>query len=238
MKRYVSILSDYLDRGVVTILSMTHAVPNQEDISGFYGIQLHDTFASLFFYQECLWMHKGLSEYLLLLQVNQFLIPNITTPLTTTTKPSTKPIYSLIEQSQSASFVKASGEEYYTRVLGSYGHSKYVHHNTHASYRHVKNTPKKHASTQQQGGLQSEKVRKQRRYLRQQDEEDTATAAANNKAGQDSSSNDYDCSIRIDTRSYYGISDSTLLTLFSWGPGDRQWLRGKCNKKHFLLFLL
>jgi hypothetical protein len=223
MKRYINILSDYLHAGVVTIISMTDAAPNYEDVAGFNGIQLHDTFASLFFYQECLWMHKGLSEYLLLLQVNQFLVPNVTTPSTSV---ASKPIISLIEQSQSKAYVKASGEEYYTRVFGSYGHSKYVHHasGSHGQRHHGKNTKKHPTNTAQEETKDSPK----RRYLRQEEERNRGLKEDNSakQEGNEVKVDAYDCSIRIDSRSYYGISDSTLLTLFSWGPGDRQWLRG------------
>jgi hypothetical protein len=75
MSKYLSFFSDYLQNHQVMIVSTS--LTGYQDISGFSGIQLHDDFSTLFFYNYCLFLSKKQKSirYLLFLKPNQFLFP-------------------------------------------------------------------------------------------------------------------------------------------------------------------
>jgi len=125
LQRYQAVLAEYIDRGIVTLISLTHSVPKYEDVAGFYGLQLHDRFAEIFFYQQCLSMHKGLSEYVIFLQINQFMAMN--TSSMNTNKPLMRTIQSSIRQ-ELQQHKRQQYEPSISNAYGNYGHSKYIHH--------------------------------------------------------------------------------------------------------------
>jgi hypothetical protein len=78
MSKYLSFFSNYIHNHQVTIVST--ALTGYQDISGFSGIQLHDDFSTMFFYNYCLSLSKKKLNvgYLLFIKPNQFLVPTST----------------------------------------------------------------------------------------------------------------------------------------------------------------
>lgn len=63
-------LQDYISQGYLTLIPT--AMGTFEDVAGFKGIQLKDSFADVFFYNYCLQTLRTASDYILLIRAQQF----------------------------------------------------------------------------------------------------------------------------------------------------------------------
>ncbi len=72
MRKYFILLQSYVDAGLVSISSM--ALNGFDDAMGFSGMHINDNYADLFFVNQCLYLNKGIADYVSLLKPSQFLV--------------------------------------------------------------------------------------------------------------------------------------------------------------------
>jgi hypothetical protein len=72
MRKYMLLLQPYIEKGQVTISSL--ALQGYDDAMGFSGIKLNEKYADLFFTNQCLYLSKGIADYVVPLKPSQFLL--------------------------------------------------------------------------------------------------------------------------------------------------------------------
>ena len=74
MSRHKHLLRTFIDRGLVSILPS--ALPGFDDAAGFGGVHLNEAYAVLLFNNQCLYLSKGVADYVVLLRANEFILPH------------------------------------------------------------------------------------------------------------------------------------------------------------------
>lgn len=74
MSQYIDILYDkYISTGLLSIISV--GMNGYDDVAGFNGIQISDKFAESFFNNQCLYLSKGVADFVVLANPNSFIFP-------------------------------------------------------------------------------------------------------------------------------------------------------------------
>lgn len=73
MATHLHVLQTYIQAGKVSLYST--ALPGFDDVSGFGGVQLNDTYAEQHFVNMCLYYAKGMYNYVSIGHVEEYIIP-------------------------------------------------------------------------------------------------------------------------------------------------------------------
>eukprot|EP01032_Pedospumella_encystans_P015618 gene15618-17852_t len=73
MAKHLHVLQTYIQAGKVSVYST--ALPGFDDVSGFGGVQLNDTYAEQHFVNMCLYYAKGMYNYVSIGHVEEYIIP-------------------------------------------------------------------------------------------------------------------------------------------------------------------
>ena len=73
MAKHLHVLQTYIQAGKVSLYST--ALPGFDDVSGFGGVQLNDTYAEQHFVNLCLYYAKGMYNYVSIGHVEEYIIP-------------------------------------------------------------------------------------------------------------------------------------------------------------------
>jgi len=72
MRKYLLLLQPYIEAGHVSISSLSLA--GFDDAMGFSGMHLNEHYADLFFLNQCLYLNKGIADFVVPLKPSQFLV--------------------------------------------------------------------------------------------------------------------------------------------------------------------
>ena len=72
MRKYMLLLQPYIEEGKLSLSSL--ALKGYDDAMGFAGMRLNPEYAELFFSNQCLYMAKGVADYVVTLKPSQFLL--------------------------------------------------------------------------------------------------------------------------------------------------------------------
>jgi hypothetical protein len=249
--RYNYVLSSYIEEGKLSIISTadpdsskeSSVHPMHDDVSGFAGVQLHDSFADTFFMNTCLSKMKGFAQYILSIKSNQFIVPtelNVSSSLSWLYQTVKKQLPRQIDQIIAS---KKKPQTTSTLVSSKGYHAKYEYlHMNQSRYRHRK----EHLHGKQSISLQHMDHEQQHltaaSTTRVHSSSSSSSAAAHNHAKtialeqslsslslflKHQSEVDFEwvfpaCSIRLPTTF---VHTDPADSFSPWGPGDTAWTK-------------
>ena len=71
--RHAHVLRGYIERGQVSLASL--ALEGYDDAGGFGGVHMQQEYTDMFFHNQCLYLSKGVADFVILLRPTEFLAP-------------------------------------------------------------------------------------------------------------------------------------------------------------------